>query len=1251
MANVGTYDNILPTGLSNLVIQNITGAPTGYNVYDGNGVLVASGSWPSVTTPAFVGGSDNSVSATGTGSLSLTPSTSGGATPAVGTTLVVMVSTDGPGASNNLTISGGHATWTNPLPASGQNNPAVFVGTVTTAGAAAITVTGNTGQNLKGVVSAWANVSNYGPVDQTGTNATISGTSPAIGPTLTTVGNGEVIFAIVDGQGTVGTPTALITEFSAASGLKSGGSGDNMSAGYYLQTSAGALSTWGWSMTGGAGYAHVAAVSLSPAVGGTTLSIPAPSGTWAPGYYYVDFIAGGVSVDSVQVAVFRDLGKLPSPTALPVVGSDPAIGTPAPEGEDLYLHGWLAHGPERYAITTTASPTVDTPGVGGLGRTIAGITTGVAAEVSTGLYFAPSQADSARPRVPVVYFPDDYTTTVGGAVSPATYEAGVAAAVTALGPGTTPNITYFEGKNEPDEAGLSDAQAATLYNQFRTGLRTGSTSAKALGPAYSGGSPNSSGFSPQLSQFTTFINDVVSGGGTLDALSYHGYNALWSEPLATEASIGGLRAVLVAAGLGTIPIFVTEMGNAIKNFYNGAGWAFITDHRIVSQTAHLYLSLERYGVPKEHVVYFYDTYLGGQEVYTCLKSTDGSLGPQAVFFRVYSEELWGKAWLRSIVPSGVPQSLYRAEVFDEGSSGSGTGACVAIYAKGTVSDTATLSNVGSGTVTVSDWLGNTSTYSPSGGSITIPIGDIPVYVRIPHAQASSVAITSIGGGINTGTNLAPSATAKAGSNPASLTTTALLNNGVFETGGYLQNNTGQDTYYQSTTVPHYAELDWGAAQTFDHVTVVQAPPYMDNPSNSTPASAMLTGKLEYWNGTTWVGCPTVGQNHWDTAGNYNNTTGTDFLTTIGHDASGPSTAVFSQWDQNWVNNVVFSTAVTASKLRLTVSSVSRANFVNSTTMPWGSVGSAVSLSEILVYHLASAPSPATFDGYAIQPYAGVAYSGSSETPQTLTGTASFVATAAMNSVGGISIPGTAHFTGTAALTATSYFTLPGTAGFVASASITSSGSVTTTLSGSALFSGSAALITTGSIVSHVSGTASFTASASITTTAAVITPVAPSAIGEPDCIFRTPGVQDEAPYLPDSPAHHVKLYRHFENRWRGVNVWQRSDGSFVQDTPTNNEAAQTAPAAFFSDDPVGPYEIIGQTDTNVNYPWNPFPGAGPESPSNPGQYVYGTNWDQTTFTEQLDPYMTTWFQPGATIEITHAEALVLTAAGYGDCIS
>jgi hypothetical protein len=151
--------------------------------------------------------------------------------------------------------------------------------------------------------------------------------------------------------------------------------------------------------------------------------------------------------------------------------------------------------------------------------------------------------------------------------------------------------------------------------------------------------------------------------------------------------------------------------------------------------------------------------------------------------------------------------------------------------------------------------------------------------------------------------------------------------------------------------------------------------------------------------------------------------------------------------------------------------------------------------------------------------------------------------------------------------------------------------------------------------------------------------------------FLTPQVRDRPPYLPDSSRREIMLMRHFENRLRGVLVWERNDGTYCVDTVCNYEAAMTQPAAFISDDPIGPDEIAtaqGLTDSNVNYPWNPFPGS--TNSVIPGSFVSNTNWDQTKQEYILDPYMINWWEGGALNIITQAQALALTAAGFGDCI-
>ena len=155
------------------------------------------------------------------------------------------------------------------------------------------------------------------------------------------------------------------------------------------------------------------------------------------------------------------------------------------------------------------------------------------------------------------------------------------------------------------------------------------------------------------------------------------------------------------------------------------------------------------------------------------------------------------------------------------------------------------------------------------------------------------------------------------------------------------------------------------------------------------------------------------------------------------------------------------------------------------------------------------------------------------------------------------------------------------------------------------------------------------------------------------CIFETPQVRDRPPYLPDSSPQQVGLLRHFENRLRGVIVFKNNDGTYAVDTPCNYESAQTNPAAAITFDPGGPDETAtgfpALSNSAIAFPWNPFPGS--TNSEIPGSYAYITNWDQTVQEFILDPYIVRWWQPGAENVISQADALALTAAGFGDCIT
>lgn len=135
-------------------------------------------------------------------------------------------------------------------------------------------------------------------------------------------------------------------------------------------------------------------------------------------------------------------------------------------------------------------------------------------------------------------------------------------------------------------------------------------------------------------------------------------------------------------------------------------------------------------------------------------------------------------------------------------------------------------------------------------------------------------------------------------------------------------------------------------------------------------------------------------------------------------------------------------------------------------------------------------------------------------------------------------------------------------------------------------------------------------------------------------LFTPPLVADRPTYDEDSTPLQKSLWLHFENRLRGVNVWQMSDGTFRQDTATTENS---------------------NTDLSGVYPWNPsnpggpyvtsvyiLPGANPQIPS--------------VQTVSHSVYPVAFFAGASTYPITQAQYELLVnytafGTGYLDCIT
>ena len=134
-------------------------------------------------------------------------------------------------------------------------------------------------------------------------------------------------------------------------------------------------------------------------------------------------------------------------------------------------------------------------------------------------------------------------------------------------------------------------------------------------------------------------------------------------------------------------------------------------------------------------------------------------------------------------------------------------------------------------------------------------------------------------------------------------------------------------------------------------------------------------------------------------------------------------------------------------------------------------------------------------------------------------------------------------------------------------------------------------------------------------------------------IFTPPLVKDRPPILPE-PHPGNELWLHYENRYRGVNVWILSDGSVVQDTATPENS---------------------NTDMSAVYPWDVNNAAAP--------YVTSVFIDSgadpqvaSVHTVRHNPYPIANFYGGSSHVVTPVQSTLLAnytahGIGYSDCLT
>lgn len=698
-------------------------------------------------------------------------------------------------------------------------------------------------------------------------------------------------------------------------------------------------------------------VVSSGSVSGLTVTPTAPGGGWPCGWYRIYFTGG--STDSL-------FGPAYASSTFVVVPSDSRFPTIAAAGfslTDLPMKAAMGMGSSRIPIDNANAPTTGSNNIANAQALVTQSKTYW--NVTSGATF-----DSARPRLLMVNFPgqtsdmvalgalhvyckngtiDGSTVTITAVagtssgtkitVNTETYDnlADVAAAITALaasafvrgfGNGSLANITatvignaYFNGvksvvstlypdvtryegpSNEPN----LNTETVQQMLLFQAAVHAGNASAKAIGPCPVDIS--------NLANWRAFLDG--GGGAYCDEFSFHAYNAQTQGDINQgRTGLSAFVAMLTSYGLQSKPMWQTESTQVMSSVYG-------VYHPRRSRVPLLQTLLwEQSGLARERNVIWYDTSHGFWAFPAWAEMGDGTLNPFCVLYRTLGAETFGMTH-NSIVSFGtVGDRIFLGSIY------TGASASVAVIQATSALPNAsvTLTVTGASSLTVVDGFGNQSTATVTSGRTTVPVSDIPTYVRIPAGVTLAVfscndwpplVRTGWANGAH-GYNVSATGTVS----PA----TAVTDGQWIYQYGSLPNGVGY-----GTTMPDTETITWPTATRLDRVLIWAGFAWQ---SDSTLADFDVQTSVD---GTTWITQATVTKT---------NVTSFQF----GSDANGTGCQRETYWDDQYVFDVKLPAPVTCKAVRLNVRATSYGGEPDAACLTTGGQGNSaqyITLQEVI----------------------------------------------------------------------------------------------------------------------------------------------------------------------------------------------------------------------------------------------------------------------------------------------------------------
>lgn len=579
-----------------------------------------------------------------------------------------------------------------------------------------------------------------------------------------------------------------------------------------------------------------------------------PSGGWKPGWYRV-YLTGVNSdpnfANSYGATNFCVIKDDPHFVTMPAAST---VGGYHGDQPDYVMKGVMGLGTSRLVINNAASPSAD-------------IATALADLAITKTYWtATGTTDTERvPREPWCTFPN-----CDG--SP-TELAGVTAVVQAL----YPDCKYFEGpSNEPNP---NDPATATKMQAFQAAVHAGNANAKAIGPCPVEVYPTTA--------WSGFFE--ADGGDYCDEISFHAYNAVTNGNLNLgRYTLESMNTFLDGYGLSAKPKWQTESVHPMFFPYG------IYHPRRARVPMLQWLLFEQNGVPRERNNWWYDTSHGFWDYPAWVENGDGSLEPSAVMGRVLAEETWGKPYDSAVDFGPLGNAMYIGNVYRNAAGASTVALMATSYMDGASISLAVTGTAGP--VTVVSGFGEQISMPISRGRITIPMTDVPVYVRLPVGASASVYRVNGWSPLGNAASISPDAT--------TIEIDGVSRPALADNGWLTNSSTGQGSAWPGNAIapPSVATLLWPSDRTFERVIIWSGMCWQGY-------GTLIGFEIETYDGATWTTRKTV-------------TKPTPSWFEFGTDDWGPACFRETYWDEQWVFDLELDAPVTAQGVRVNITDTS-----------------------------------------------------------------------------------------------------------------------------------------------------------------------------------------------------------------------------------------------------------------------------------------------------------------------------------------